>query len=189
MVSLWGFSSCWVTLYKTFTLTQVKQKLARNAAARRQTGGGELQEEELDDIEELYAQTVNSFLDHIFGHLLAVWTMLPTQLYHNRFCQSCNKCYQSKYPQLAPDAYVGATADQDFVLAEKEGDETVAVVGDEAAPEDEEMAAVAGPSGNAARAVAGSSEATSPPPPSLQIPPTRQPFRVRIVLQGSSGFL
>ena len=40
-------------------LLKVKEKLARIAESRKRTGGGEAEVEELDDIEELYAQVVN----------------------------------------------------------------------------------------------------------------------------------
>ena len=40
-------------------LSQVKEKLARNAEQRKKTGGGPSEEEPLDDIEELYAAVVN----------------------------------------------------------------------------------------------------------------------------------
>ena len=39
----------------------VREKMARNAAAEKRTGGGECEREEFDDIEQLYAERVSRY--------------------------------------------------------------------------------------------------------------------------------
>ena len=48
----------------------VKEKMARNAASRRKTGGGEAEEEEFDEVEELYAQAVSMLVRLFVFHLV-----------------------------------------------------------------------------------------------------------------------